>query len=420
MALLLSKASQLLRQQGSQKLPQLLKASAENSLGPGTIVAANLTAYPGGEAPRYKPWPYAEKGFGILDMARDRVDWRLDDNSKIIVIDGNLATGKTAIGKHIAKQFDLLYIPDVTDTDMYMWETGNKYDAREYDEQLPLNARSCDFESFYSQTGYKSVLKNFPRTQYFLFRYKLLKYAQLALAHVLSTGQGVVMNRGMWSDMVFAHALKKTGWMSPEALKEYKFQYRNTTDYWWPPHLVIYLDAPVELVRENINKRGTPWEKNSPVITDEFLQAMRDSYKEQYLPQMRKTSEVVTYDLGTEEIDLELLVEELESLDLDNPTEEYPDRFADWTCHNREKNRIRRLISPNNQTKIDRMFDFHPLFSAPELWLHAHDYYQYEDLVQKDPRCMDARYGSTNSFAAAMTIGSDKLKPCSQAPNKPR
>ena len=101
-------------------MPQLLKASAENSLGPGTIVAANLTAYPGGEAPRYKPWPYAEKGFGILDMARDRVDWRLDDNSKIIVIDGNLATGKTAIGKHIAKQFDLLYIPDVTDTDMYM------------------------------------------------------------------------------------------------------------------------------------------------------------------------------------------------------------------------------------------------------------------------------------------------------------
>ena len=190
MALLFARTSQLMRSQGNQKLSHVLKNSAENSIGPCTVLAANLTAYPGGKAPRYKPWPYAEKGFKAWHMAIDRVDWRMDDNSKVIVVDGNLATGKTALAKHIAKEFDLLYVPDVTDEDMYWWETGMKYDAREKDDELPFDARTCDFQTFYGSdiAGGAKARKRFPRTQYMLFRYKLLKYAQLVTAHILSTG----------------------------------------------------------------------------------------------------------------------------------------------------------------------------------------------------------------------------------------
>lgn len=427
MALSLGRASKLVCQQGAKKFPKLLLQNAEKCLGPCTLLAANLTAYPEGKAPRYKPWPYEKRGFSWYHMPFDRVDWRLDDNSKIIVIDGNLATGKTALGKHIAKQFDLLYVPDVTDNEMYWWETGHKFDSREIDEQLPFNARTCDFETFYSQNGYKKVMKNFPRTQYFLFRYKMLKYAQLVTAHILNTGQGVVMNRGMWSDLVWAHTLRKTGWMSAEALKQYKFQFRNATDYWWHPHVVIYLDAPVDLVRENVKKRNVPWEQNSPVLTDDFFQALNDSYHEHYLPEMRQHCEVLQYEIS--DLDYDIVVEDLEMLDLDKPTDDYPDRFADWNdvqtgskgIHNRYYNEMRRMVSPKKMNQLELIFGFHPPYEAPELWLDGYDYYEYESLVLKDPRSIyDEKYANKSPFIAAMTLGSSIVKPCEKPLRKPR
>lgn len=417
MALLLARTSQLIRNQGNQKLSHVLKTSAENAIGPCTVLAANLTAYPGGTAPRYKPWPYAEKGFKAWHMAIDRVDWRMDDNSKIIVVDGNLATGKTALAQHIAKQFDLLYVPDVTDEDMYWWETGMKYDSREKDDELPFDARTCDFQTFYgskTSTGAKAR-QRFPRTQYMLFRYKLLKYAQLVTAHILSTGQGVVMNRGMWSDLVWAQTLRKTGWMSAAAMKEYRFQFRNATDYFFHPHLSIYLDAPVDLVKENIKKRNTPWEVDSPVIDDNFIQAMSDAYKEHYLPHMRQHGEVLVYDLAEGELDLDLVVEDLENLDLDNPTDDYPKRFDDWNVHNRELNRIRRMVTPAKQVvEVESIFNFHPPFDAPELWLNGHDYYQYEEIVKNDPRCEDKRYSRDNPLMTALNVTDSHVLPCTQ------
>ena len=33
----------------------------------------------------------------------------------------------------------------------------------------------------------------------------------------------------------------------------------------------------------------------------------------------------------------------MEALDLDNPTDDYPERFTEWIAHNREYNRIRMM-----------------------------------------------------------------------------
>lgn len=368
-------------------------------MGPCSILTANLVAYPGGEHPRYHPWDYASKGYMKVDRFKDRTDWRLDENSKIIVIDGNIATGKTNIGKQIAKHFDMLYVPDVSDEEMFWWETDHVFDGREHDDKLPLEARQCDFEKFYSQTGFPTVLKNFPRTQYMLFRYKMLKYTQIVTQHMLSTGQGVVMNRGMWSDMVFAETMFATGHMSREGLMMYNEQYQDLTFPWFRPHLIIYLDTPFDKIKENIKKRNIPWEVNSPVINDEWIEAMDIAYKERYLPKMRRFSEVYMVDMSEEDFDNEVLFEELERLELEFPPEEYPDRFSDWknnkaqnfTIHNRNFNEMRWKCSMQNHETMNKIMDFLPPH-LENMWLLGADYHTYQAMVQEDPRRKDLTY----------------------------
>lgn len=53
------------------------------------------------------------------------------------------------------------------------------------------------------------------------------------------------------------------------------------------PHLLIYLDIPVDQIIKNIKARNRPEEQNSPFYTKEALTMMAKNYKEKYLEPMR-------------------------------------------------------------------------------------------------------------------------------------
>ncbi len=55
----------------------------------------------------------------------------------------------------------------------------------------------------------------------------------------------------------------------------------------WRPHLVVYLDVPVEETRKRIEARNRPHEKDSLVSTPAYLQSLENTYKKDILKDIR-------------------------------------------------------------------------------------------------------------------------------------
>lgn len=68
-----------------------------------------------------------------------------------------------------------------------------------------------------------------------------------ALAHLLSTGQGVVLERSAFSDLVFVEALYKSNLITKISYKGLLETRSNSIPELIKPHLVIYLDVPVNV-----------------------------------------------------------------------------------------------------------------------------------------------------------------------------
>ena len=65
------------------------------------------------------------------------------------------------------------------------------------------------------------------------------------------------------------------------------------------PHLVVYLDIPVDVALQRIKERGLTHEVNSTALTPEFMSHMEQVYKQQYLKQMRYIPLFAFVDLRT-------------------------------------------------------------------------------------------------------------------------
>ncbi|KAK7479177.1 hypothetical protein BaRGS_00029618 [Batillaria attramentaria] len=348
---------------------------------PGLTQVAHLTSTHGEPAERkYAPWPYKKRPYNEFWQFFDHTRKRFDDNSKIILVEGNLAVGKSAFAQKLAHEFDMAYIPDFKDTEAFI--TGENFDKRSLNEQLPARVKFCDIKTFYEHKEHPLMLKNFGRTLLTMYMQHFLKYAQ-ALEHLLNTGQGVVMERGVYSHTVFYNVLRKVGQLSPEAFRYLNFVYDNTICEMWRPHLVIYLDAPVDYVRKQITRRANLWEVGSPIITDEFLKLVETTYKEKYLPQMRKYSDVMTVDM-VDLPDWDMLIEDLEKRDLDTQPFDEDDKFKDWQSEFEDDfNRMRMDLAKKWQ--VENRFSMALPYDAPELIVHIDDYPIYKKIVEEHP-----------------------------------
>ncbi|XP_005339704.2 NADH dehydrogenase [ubiquinone] 1 alpha subcomplex subunit 10, mitochondrial isoform X2 [Ictidomys tridecemlineatus] len=245
-----------------------------------------------------------ELRYGALAfLLGERTTKKLTESSRVITVDGNICSGKGTLAKAIAEKLGLKHFP----------EAGIHYADSTTGDGRPLDVEfsgNCSLEKFYDDP--KSNDGNSYRLQSWLYASRLLQYAD-ALEHLLSTGQGVVLERSIFSDFVFLEAMYNQGFIRKQCVDHYNEVKKITACEYLPPHLVIYVDVPVPEVLSRIQKKGDPHEMK---ITSAYLQDIENAYKKTFLPEMSEKCEVLVYSAREAE-DAEKVVEDIEYLKYD-------------------------------------------------------------------------------------------------------
>ncbi|KAL6438505.1 hypothetical protein ACFW04_004529 [Cataglyphis niger] len=262
---------------------------------------------------------------------------RCDENTKVIVVEGPIAAGKSKVAAKLAEELEMVYLPPPTFDEFYITEYG--YDLRTLDDRLSPPSQSCDVQKYLTNPYHPNV----PMFQFHYFQLKFDQYIT-ALLHLLSTGQGVVLNRSFYSDYVFAKAMTNAGYMRPQALKFYTDIVDVAKLMMLRPHVIVYLDVPVDAVKEKIKKRCIPYEINSNVLTSEYLLDIENIYKHDYLKDVITHSHVLVYD-WTNEGDICTIVEDMEMLNFDYDKKDK--KMSDWRFETVQELRTKRELYTN-------------------------------------------------------------------------
>jgi len=177
-------------------------------------------------------------------------------------VEGNIGVGKSTLACQLARQLNYKVFLEPT--------TKNPYLAKFYENPK------------------KYALK----LQLWIFRQRFRTYIA-ATEHVLKSGQGVLLDRSVFSDAVFAEVNYQQGSISQEGYEYYKELRKQALKAVLIPHTTLYLDVSPETCNERILGRGRDYESGIPL---EYLKGLDASYHK-FLDEMRNVgSRVLVYD----------------------------------------------------------------------------------------------------------------------------
>ncbi|XP_058118619.1 NADH dehydrogenase [ubiquinone] 1 alpha subcomplex subunit 10, mitochondrial [Anopheles ziemanni] len=347
---------------------------------PFLVAARNISGKTlrGSKLSKPKPFPYLEKQYtafnACLDVLTKNTTSRFDENTKVVVVDGPIAAGKSAFAKELATELEMKYFPEVTMDNYYINSYG--YDMRKLDPLLPATMQSVDVAKFLQDPTNRNVAT-------FQVRMLVERFSQYidALAHLFSTGEGVVLDRSVYSDFVFLEAMFRNGYISKGARSVYYDLVKNTFCDLMKPHLVIYLDVPVNVVKDRIKKRANPAEVGSKALTDQYLKDIETIYKQQYLKEISTHAELLIYD-WSDYGETEVVVEDIERIDFDRFDKDDP-KMRDWVLENEEdwtEARCRYMNKPDLMNSLNV-----PRFDVPELTVSPDDFKAWYDVWYSAP-----------------------------------
>lgn len=289
---------------------------------------ATLKATYGGKYPYDEnPWP-ANKKYGNMAGFYDKTIPRLNENSKIVVVEGPPGVGKAKFAERLSKEFDLKYFGPTPDDDAFL-DSCYGYDLRKFNNLLKGNAKMYDLADFYKdkhpETGRVGKLT------LLWYRAKFDLYVK-ALRHLLATGQGAVMATSVFSDNIYVHAMHKMGWLTRPFVKYYENYRANSICELWRPHLQIYLDAPIDVYKKRLLQRNSKGEATSPQVNDKYLSTLESVFKTEYFKFARRYSEFVEVNWAeiSNDSDMNALCEELQLIPLETDDLDGM-KFTDWS-----------------------------------------------------------------------------------------
>lgn len=326
-------------------------------------------------------WNYKRWGYNYWYSLLDGTTKRFTDNTRVVVVDGPPAIGKTEFAKGLAEELGMLYVAPACMDDIYITPYG--FDLRELDCKMKFvrNKSFCEKKFAQDPTGQEGGLD---RMQLLQYRNKFVKYVD-ALAHLFNTGQGIVMEKSPFNDYVYTEALVRQGWIDPTTKSYYHKIRAATITEILRPNLIIYLDAPTSVVQANIRKRAEtthPWEKGSPVYENtDYLNTWSDLNKKDYLKEASLSSQVLVYD-WSEGGDAEIVVEDIEALNIDYH-DKYDKQQMDWRMH-LEENYSQKRAYYTQRREVLAYFSM-PYFEAEKVWLTAEENDEWSRLYSRVP-----------------------------------
>lgn len=330
---------------------------------------------------RITPWNYKNRPLNWFWRYFDTTTDRMDEYSRIVVVDGNIGAGKTTVAKEIARKFDMIYLPEPDSRLIFNNVAPMNFDLRDPVIQAKLHPRNrkYDLEDFYNDPHKRPARAVELQMEFYKLRYH--QYAEACL-HLLSTGQGVVLDRSIFSDHVFAETLRDHGLMSKKTYNWYQYFRRNTICNFWKPHLTVYLDCPADVCMQRIKERGIPYEVNSKILTEDYLTSIERHYKTSFLPEMEKYGELVVSEYPDYD-DVEQVLEEITRCDFSYEIDD-PKKFQNWRQESEEQITDYRLECCD-ETYIARMLNPTGKWRIEELWKDG----QMEMEVKKVVRALD-------------------------------
>lgn len=324
------------------------------------------------------PYDYTKKKYGFIGQMIDSTLNRMGDNSLIITVDGNFGSGKSEFAQKLAKEIDFVYARE-PDLEAHLYKQPNGENTRDIINEIVgenKRFRIDNIEEWHKDPSFKSTIAlqhNFYNIRWMQMR--------TALLHLMSTGQGVVLERSVFSDAVIGQSLYENNFLSDEAFRFYlRDLIPNTIAELWRPHVMIYLDKTPEDCLKTIKEKGKPYEKESKVYNLEFLRSMDKNYKKNFIPGMRDELHVLTY--KSSDANTTRAIEDLDILDFEDQT-----KFNDW--------RIRKETTINTYRRI--LSDYEnccALLKAPSSYVDVPEYLLYGEELSKlgDKLAQDERY----------------------------
>lgn len=162
---------------------------------------------------------------------------------RLILVAGNIGTGKTTITEKLGERLG--------------WKTGF--------ESVADNPYLPDFYANMAEWSF--------HLQVFFLGHRAEQHIQAS-----NSNGSVILDRSIFEDFyIFARALRQLGNMDERDYAAYRTVFNLITRNLPKPDLLIYLSAPVKVLKNRINQRGREIETG---ISEEYLNLLKSFYEE--------------------------------------------------------------------------------------------------------------------------------------------